>query len=108
LSISKWNTNAFTFYLIIGDPNMKQAQIVQWARKVLTNSWLYKTNTGELVLPVDVKDDWAFICTNTDEILVPSLLFTTAKKVVYRVTFSTGTVDISIPMNKIQLVSYPS
>jgi hypothetical protein len=87
---------------------MKQAQIAQWARKVLTNSWLYKTNTGELILPVDVKDDWAFICTNTDEVLTPHLLYATDRKVVYRVKFSNGAVDVSVPIKEVQLITYPA
>ena len=83
---------------------MNQKLIAKWATEVLRKSWLYKTPVGELVLPVDVKDDWCFVDTSTDEALTPRLLYTTKKKVIYRVSYSSGTVDVSVPMSSITVV----
>jgi hypothetical protein len=86
---------------------MNQKQIATWARKCLNASWLYQLESGELVLPADVKHDWCFACQQTGEALMPSLLYTTNKKVVYRVAYSSGTVDIAVPISAVSLVAYP-
>jgi hypothetical protein len=52
-----------------------------------------------------VKHDWCFTCSQTDEALTPSLLYTTNKKAVYRVSYSKGTVDVSVPLGEVQVVS---
>jgi hypothetical protein len=86
---------------------MNQKQVATWARKCLNTSWLYRLASGEFVLPAGVKHDWCFTCSQTGEALTPSLLYTTNKKVVYRVAYSAGTVDVSIPVSAVSLVAYP-
>jgi hypothetical protein len=60
------------------------------------------------MLPCEVKDDWSLFDWRSDEYLRTRLLYTTNKKVVYRVKYSKGTVDISIPLLKIRLIPYPA
>jgi hypothetical protein len=83
---------------------MDQKYYAEWAKKVLTGSWLYDVK-GDLVLPADVKYEWAFCssyCT-----LVPALLYATPKKVVYRISCPLGTVDVAVPRSSIQVINWP-
>jgi hypothetical protein len=85
---------------------MNQRQIANWAKRCLEGSWLYQvTSTGELVLPVDVRHDWCFI--NANEELTPRLLYTTTKKVVYRVKYLSGSVDVAVPLEGTEVVQWP-
>lgn len=76
---------------------LTQTQVAQWATSVLSKSWLYKTSKGYL-LPTDVRYDWSLTDTSIDEYLDTRLLYVTAKKAIYRIGYSAGTVDVSVPL----------
>jgi hypothetical protein len=81
---------------------LTQTQVARWATSVLKNTWLYKTDKGFL-LPADVRWDWNLTSLDDNEYLVTQLLYTTAKKAVYRIEYSTGTVDVSVPLEGLHI-----
>jgi hypothetical protein len=85
---------------------MNQKQIANWATSILSKTWLYKTDEG-YVLPSDVRWAWELTSLDDNEDLIPSLLFTTPKKAIYRVAYSTGVVDVSVPISGLGIVNWP-
>jgi hypothetical protein len=81
---------------------LTQTQVARWATSVLKNTWLYKTDKGFL-LPADVRWSWELTSLDDEEYLVTQLLYTTAKKAVYRIEYSTGTVDAAVPLKDLYI-----
>jgi hypothetical protein len=81
---------------------LTQTQVARWATSVLKTSWLYKTERG-YILPADVRWDWALTSLDDEEYLVTQLMYVTAKKAVYRIEYSTGTVDVSVPLEGLHI-----